>query len=238
LQVPPNKIKTFYLAADQPEVAEVDSQVPNVRITSMDWRFIHAQRRLSDILIDDVPYLLCIGGADPRRRIQDLITAFNHVRSLGFACRLLLVGFDFQSLDKIPNDQVKEAIRNSSFGDDIYLLGFIDSIQKFYLYQKAIVFIYPTVYEGFGLPVLEAMINKCPVICYKNSSLEEVGGNAAIYVTDADGIADSILKLIEQPKYRTTLIEKGLKSVNKFTWQKTTHKFIKLVKEYVSGLDA
>jgi len=234
LNTPAKKIKILHLAADQAPLIGKLPETSNSHFTSIDWRFIDSQKRLRHLLLYDAPYILYIGGADPRRRIQDLITAFNHIRSTGFSCRLLLVGFDFQTLDKIPNNQVKEAIRNSSFGSDIYLLGFVDSAQKFRLYQKAIAFIYPTVYEGFGLPVLEAMVNRCPVICYKNSSLEEVGGDAALYVNNPDEMVDAIHKLLEHPRYCEELVNKGLVNAAQFSWQKTSTSLIKYINEISS----
>lgn len=169
----------------------------------------------------DAPYILYIGGADPRRRIQDLITAFNHVRAAGISCRLVLVGFDFQDIEKIPNDQVKKALRYSSYGADIYLLGFVDSQQKALLYKQAAAFVYPSLYEGFGIPVLEAMEYGCPVICYDNSSLREVGGKAALYTSGFEDTADTLKKLLAEPAFRTQVIKKGQKQAAQFTWQKT-----------------
>lgn len=228
MNIAASKVKVLYLAADDPPQSLT---VSSPFFETIDWRFIKSQSRLRNIKITDVPYLLYIGGADPRRRIQDLVTAFNHVRAEGIECRLILVGYDFQYLNKIPNLEVQEAIRNSSFGEDIYLSGFVDTEIKTRLYNNALAFVYPTVYEGFGLPILEAMANNCPVICYKNSSLEEVGGQAALYVNDPIGITETTIRLINEPGFRNKTVNGARKQADKFSWQKSTSMFIKLIDE-------
>lgn len=230
LGVVPEKIKILYLAADKPLPVEL-AKTSTAMFQSVDWRFIDSQKRLRQFSLSSVPYILYVGGADPRRRIQDLITAFNHVRAAGISCRLVLVGFDFQNIDKIPNDQVKEAIRHSSYGENIYLLGFVDSQQKASLYKHAAAFVYPSLYEGFGLPVLEAMEYYCPVVCYDNSSLREIGGNAALYTSSFEDTADTLKKLLTEPAFRNQVIEKGQKQATQFTWRKTAASLIKSVNE-------
>src|SRR6185437_7244145 len=90
-------------------------------------------------------------------------------------------------------------------------------------YKHALCYVLPSLYEGFGLPVLEAMQRDCPVITSNVSSLPEAGGDAALYIDpeDADDIAAKITKLIDDKKLREELIEKGRKQVKKFSWEKT-----------------
>ena len=231
LGVAPEKIKILYLAADRPSPAELTQLSSSSTFESIDWRFIDSQKRLRSLSLLDAPYILYIGGADPRRRIQDLITAFNHVRAAEVSCRLVLVGFAFQDIEKIPNDQVKKALRFSSYGADIYLLGFVDFQQKALLYKQAIAFVYPSLYEGFGIPVLEAMEYGCPVICYDNSSLREVGGKAALYTSGFEDIAETLKKLLAEPAFRNQVIKKGQTQAAQFTWQKTAVSLIKSINE-------
>lgn len=227
--VAPEKVKILYLAADKPPPATLTPIPSSFNFESIDWRLIDSQKRLRSLSLLDAPYILYIGGADPRRRIQDLITVFNHVRAAEISCRLVLVGFDFQDIDKIPNDQVKEALRYSSYGADIYLLGFVDSQQKTLLYKQAAAFVYPSLYEGFGIPVLEAMEYGCPVICYDNSSLSEVGDNAALYASSLEDTADTLKRLLTKPVFHNQVIKKGQKQAAQFTWQKTVKTLIRAV---------
>jgi glycosyltransferase involved in cell wall biosynthesis len=97
----------------------------------------------------------------------------------------------------------------------------LDDLELQAAYSGAIALVYPSLYEGFGLPVLEAMACSCPVITCRNSALPEVAGDAAMYVSETD-IADlvSALKKVQEPKTRQQLIEFGLQQSRKFSWKK------------------
>lgn len=228
LGVPETKIKLLYLAAD-PAPATHD-EAGSLKISAINWRLIRGQKRLKPVSVPGKPYLLYIGGADYRRRIEDLITAFNHLRAAGTDCRLLLVGYDFRDIDTVPSSEIKRALAASSYGEDIHLLGFITAQQKHQLYKNALAYVYPTMYEGFGLPILEAMSNQCPVICYDNSSLREVGGKSALYAKNPDDIIKAVQTLLDHPEHRKTIIEHGLKQAETFSWQKTANKLVEAVK--------
>lgn len=230
LNVSPEKIKILLLAADKP-TEDVSSQIADQEFKSLNWQLIKTQKRLNYFKLKEAPYILYIGGADPRRRIQDLVTVFNHVRASGVNCRLILVGFDFENIENIPNDHIKEAIRLSSYGDDLHLLGFVDEQQKAELYKNAAAFVYPSIYEGFGLPILEAMEHDCPVVCYDNSSLREVGGRAALYASSFEDTVSTVIKLLTQPSFRTQAVKSGQKQAALFTWEKTAATLQKVINE-------
>lgn len=114
--------------------------------------------------------------------------------------------------------------------DTLQKLGIIDSIMQAdvsdselaYLYRNAICFLYPSVYEGFGFPILEAFDCNCPVICTNASSLPEVGGDAAVYFkpNDADGLLKCVEKIMSDAEFRESCIQKGIKQAEKFTWER------------------
>jgi glycosyltransferase involved in cell wall biosynthesis len=95
--------------------------------------------------------------------------------------------------------------------------------QLSFLYQKAVALIYPSLYEGFGMPLLEAARNRCPVITSNSSSLPEVGGDAVLYFNagDADGLLQSAEDILYEPALRDEQIQKGLARANEFSWDKT-----------------
>jgi glycosyltransferase involved in cell wall biosynthesis len=97
----------------------------------------------------------------------------------------------------------------------------LDDLELQAAYSGAVVLVYPSLYEGFGLPVLEAMACGCPVITCRNSALPEVAGDAAIYVSETD-VADLVfaLKKVQEPKFRQKLIELGLQQSRQFSWKK------------------
>ena len=113
--------------------------------------------------------------------------------------------------------------------DKIFCYLANDSILA-YLYQKATAFVFPSIYEGFGIPILESFACRCPLICSKTSSFPEVAGDAAIYFdpTEKLSMLNSIQKVIYNDELKKQLINKGIERVKKFTWIKTAEKTKKL----------
>jgi len=113
---------------------------------------------------------------------------------------------------------------------DIAKLGYVSEEELPVLYSCALLFVYPSFYEGFGLPVLEAMSCGCPVITSSRGSLKEVADDSALIVEPMDDneIAEKIYLLIRNNSLRGELIKKGLNQARKFTWEKTAAKIIKL----------
>ena len=172
------------------------------------------------------PYLLFVGGIDGRRRrVDELIDAYNNLKAAGHDIQLALVGENFQSPDKIPNEAIRRAIVDSSYSKDILTLGYVDDKTKQDLYKQAIAFVFPTMYEGFGIPVLEAMLLECPVIAYSNSSIPEVGGPYALYAKDWESIWGQALVVLAMPQSeRQKLIADAKRHAQSFTWDKTSEK--------------
>lgn len=169
------------------------------------------------------PFLLFIGAGDSRRRVDDAVAAFNSLKADGRDIQLVLVGENFKQPTTIPNKIVRDAVLSSSYKNDILTLGYIDDATKQSLYKAAIAYVYPTRYEGFGIPVLESMLLECPIITYKNSSIPEVGGEYAIYVDDWTGIKQEVEKLLDQsPIKRRKALQAAKKHAEQFTWDKTT----------------
>jgi len=131
------------------------------------------------------------------------------------------------------SEETFRLINTSEYKNDIIVPGYIDELEKQYLYSKCKIFAYPTFYEGFGLPVIEAMSNGALVLTSNISSLPEVGGEAAIYIDNPyspKNIADIIEKTlnfseIERKKY----IEKGYKQARKFNWDKCALETLKVL---------
>lgn len=178
------------------------------------------------------PYILYIGGSDSRKRIQDIVYAFQIARSQGAELRLVLAGNEFKELKQLPNVEARNVMLDSPYQDDICFLGFVTDAQKMALYQNAHAFIFCTTYEGFGLPIVEAMEANCPVISYNNSSIPEAAGDAALLVKTGDYVAASkqILALYDQG-LRKELVAKGLKQAKKFNWPDYINNFIKTVEQ-------
>jgi len=130
------------------------------------------------------------------------------------------------------NNKEIEKLKNLKIKDKVFYYSGSDSILA-YLYQKAVAFIFPSLYEGFGIPVLESFASGCPVICSKTSSLPEVAGDAVIYFdpTDKLSMLNSIKKVIYDDELRKQLMDKGIERVKEFTWKKTAEKTKKIYEE-------
>lgn len=166
------------------------------------------------------PYVLWVGAGDARRRLDDAIAAFNNLKADGRDIQLVLVGENYKAPEKIPNPVVRKAVLGSSYKKDIVTTGYVDDATKQKLFREAVAFVFPTKYEGFGIPVLEAMLLECPIIVYKNSSTPEVGGEHALYARDWQGIKKHVERLLDAPMSNEKK-QAAKKHAEQFTWDKT-----------------
>lgn len=171
-------------------------------------------------------YLLFVGTLQPRKNVRKLIEAFSKIGKKDLT--LVLVGkrgWLYEEILSAPKDfGVEREVRFLDFVPDEDLPTF---------YKNAVCFILPSLYEGFGLPVLEAMQYGCPVITSNVSSLPEAGGDAALYIdpNNVDDIANKISLILSDSKLRSGLIEKGYKQVKKFSWEKTARETLRVLEE-------
>jgi glycosyltransferase involved in cell wall biosynthesis len=179
------------------------------------------------------PFLLFVGGADERRRLHDLVAAFNHLKAQGSNLKLVLSGDIMKGPLDIPTHNIQKALLSSSYLDDIYFVGFTDNTTRNWLYEHATAFVFPSVYEGFGLPVLEAMSLGTPVVCYRNRAVEEVASTIPFYANDILSLIDAITEVQSHAKKSGSKLEsviaRGIEHTKKYTWEKTATKIIDLL---------
>lgn len=176
--------------------------------------------------IPDVPYVLSLGTLEPRKNIDTLIKSFakvvqdQNLKDL----YLVLVGTKGWKYEKIF-DEISKA---GSVKDKIIFTGYVDDKDLAALYSGALVFVYPSFYEGFGLPPLEAMQCGTPVITSNTSSLPEVVGDAGIMLDpkDADGLCQSLLEIYSKSYWREEMSLKSLEQSKRFTWDKCCQKIV------------
>jgi len=163
------------------------------------------------------PFVLGLGTVQPRKNYKRLIQAFSTVKAQIPTLKLVIVGDKGWLYDEIFAE-VKLARQEAS----VVFPGFVEDGDLPALYSAAELLAYPSIYEGFGLPVLEAMACGTPVITSTTSSLPEVGGEAALLVepTDVEGIAGALRRLLQDADLRRTLITKGFEQARQFTWEK------------------
>lgn len=176
----------------------------------------------------DAPYLLLVSTLEPRKNIINIIKAFNYLKQeKKIEHNLVLIGKKGWNYQPILAE-----INNSPFQNNIYHLGYLSDEEVALFYAKADVFIYPSYYEGFGLPVLEAMSLGTPVVTSNISSLPEVAGDAAILINPNNfpEIADAILQIINNSQLRNNLIKKGQERAKLFSWENTAKQTINAYK--------
>jgi glycosyltransferase involved in cell wall biosynthesis len=166
------------------------------------------------------PYLLTMGSGEPRKNVARVIAAFEQVAG-DIPHDLLVVGAPWRGRDiAIPP------------GGRIRALGAVTNARLRELYAGATAFIYPSLYEGFGLPVLEAMAAGIPVISSEAGSLAEIAGSAALYVDPRDprSIASAIVELVSNPQKREALVAAGRARLRLFSWQTAARQTIEVYK--------
>lgn len=178
-------------------------------------------------------YILFVGTLQPRKNIVRLIKAFSKVvnEAKERDMQLVVVGKKGWLFDEIIAAPEKYDVEGH-----VLFLDFVPDEDLPALYKHAQCYVLPSLYEGFGLPVLEAMKYNCPVITSNVSSLPEAGGDAALYVDpeNVDDIAEKIRTLLENKSLREDLIEKGKVQVKKFSWEKTAKETLNVL-EQVAG---
>ncbi len=168
------------------------------------------------------PYLLFVSTIEPRKNIGSIIQAFNWLKqNHKIDHQLVLIGR--KGWKYAP---IFEAIESSPWQNEIHHLHYLSDELVALFYLKADVFVYPSHYEGFGLPVLEAMTLGAPVVASNTSSIPEVAGDAAVLVSPNNfmELAEAILKLISDRQFRQDLISKGKTRAKLFSWENTAKK--------------
>jgi len=173
------------------------------------------------------PYILYLGTLEPRKNITLIIKALHQLKSMSlFPYQLIIAGKKGWGFKEIF-DMVYE------FGleKEVVFTGYVSDAEKKYLYKHADLFIYPSLYEGFGIPPLEAMHYGCPVITSNTSSLPEVVGNAGLIINpyNVEALVSAIIKVLNNKKLKKEMIEKGFKQAKKFR-KDPSEKFLKFIK--------
>ncbi len=160
-------------------------------------------------------FILGVGTLEPRKNLISLIRAFNKISHNNKSVHLVIAGGE--------GWKFKEIYKEAGDNPKIHFLGYVSQNELLALYNRAMMFVFPSLYEGFGIPPLEAMQCACPVISSNTSSLPEVVGKAALLVdpNSIDDIAEKIEMLIKNPELRSELERSSVYQAKKFSWSAT-----------------
>jgi len=175
------------------------------------------------------PFILYAGNIKPHKNVDRLIEAYAILRRRGVeSARLLIIG---DEISKYPN--LRRLVHRFQLHQHVRFLGFVPDATLAVLYQLASVFVFPSLYEGFGLPPLEAMAAGAPVITSNVSSLPEVVGDAALLIDpmDAGAIADAMARVLGDEALRAELVRRGHERVKAFSWDRSVARVREVYRE-------
>ncbi len=217
-RVPPGKIDVIYNAIDERfNEPPTDEEMARVR----------ERYQLLD------PFVLYAGNIKPHKNLERLIEAFHALRRDGLEhVKLLIIGDEISKYATL-----RRAVHRHKLHKHVRFLGFVSDKTLACLYRLAGVFVFPSLYEGFGLPPLEAMASGTPVITSNVSSLPEVVGDAALLIDpyDPNAIADAIRRVLTEPALAEDLRQRGLARVKDFSWERSVARVREIYEEVLTG---
>jgi glycosyltransferase involved in cell wall biosynthesis len=176
-------------------------------------------------------FVLFVGSVEPRKNLRRLLEAYMQLPDrVKKDYKLLIAGFKGWK-----NKDIMELLKRAE--GCVEYLGYVSNEMLADLYRSASCFVYPSLYEGFGLPPLEAMACGCPVVVSNVASLPEVCGDAAYYVDpySVESIAEGMYKVLTDDTLRQNLIKKGLERAKLFSWEKSAREHLKVFEEVLNS---
>jgi glycosyltransferase involved in cell wall biosynthesis len=205
--VSPDKVAVIYNAIDERFLAPADDE----RMDLVKQRY----------QLDD-PFVLYVGNIKPHKNIERLIDAFGRARARGCeGMKLVIIG---DEISKYPG--LRQTVHRHKLDKHVRFLGFQPTETLAAFYRLARAFVFPSLYEGFGLPPLEAMACGTPVVTSNVSSLPEIAGGAALLVDpyNVDAIAEGISRAVSDAALRTDLVRRGLDRARSFSWEQSVRR--------------
>lgn len=206
---------------DLVDIYGVKPESVSVLLSGVDSRF--KPSTLTDTMrekyfIPNRPYVLAVGTVQPRKNYARLVHALAELHQMGIDVSLVIAGGKGWL-----EDEIYEAVNKTGLRNFVRFTGFVDDADLPALYSDAVCTAFPSLYEGFGLPVLESMACKTPVLTSNVSSLPEVAGDAALLVDphDVGEISVGMYRLITDDELRRQLIQRGANRIVDFSWQQT-----------------
>jgi glycosyltransferase involved in cell wall biosynthesis len=190
----------------------------------------HEKEQVKDGFADGREYFLFTGGIHPRKNLLNLLKAFSLFKKWQHSNMKLLVAGRLAW----QYDDIVEKLKTYKYRDDVVMLGHLPEADLARVTAAAYALIYPSFFEGFGLPIVEAMQCGVPVITSNTSAMPETGGDAALYADpgDPDAIAKHMLQLYRDENLRSRLIAAGMDQAGKFNWDHSAAAFMEILSQY------
>lgn len=176
-------------------------------------------------------FVLFVGNNNPRKNLGRMIRAFDQAKERGGIPHHLVIageqGWKFEP---------EEILRTIRYRDAVHFIGFVPDADMPALYSAAALFSFPTLYEGFGIPVLEAQLCGTPVLTSNGSSLPEVGGAGCVYVNpcEEEDICCGMLRVLQDPALSAELVQKGFENARRFSWEDSARRLHQIIEEDVT----
>jgi glycosyltransferase involved in cell wall biosynthesis len=220
LAIPDDRIEVVYNA--------IDERFLHGHATSAD-RDLIAQRYLVNY-----PFILYAGAIRPHKNVVRIIEAFSSLKNELLKeqqfpdLKLIIIGDDLSSHPRLRRTVVRSGVQN-----DVRFLGFVPIEVLRIFYDVAEIFVFPSLYEGFGLPPLEAMAHGTPVVTSNTSSLPEVAGNAALLVNPENvfEIRRALQRVLLDPAMRTQMKQRGYEQAQRFSWTASVSRILEIYRE-------
>ncbi len=214
-------IKTYQIS-DQ-KISIVNGAAKN-SFVPMSW---FEREEVKDGFTDGREYFLFTGGIHPRKNLLNLLKAFSLFKKWQQSNMKLLVAGRLAW----QYDDVLDKLKTYKYRDDVVLLDYVPDEQLARITGAAYALVYPSFFEGFGLPIIEAMQSEVPVITSNTSSMPEIGGDAALYAdpNDPDAIAKHMLDLYRNETHRIALVEAGKQQAARFSWDRSAEKLWQII---------
>lgn len=187
------------------------------KLENSDLKSIQSKYSLED------KFIFYVGGLDYRKNVLNLIKAIDLIKDENFP-QLIVAGKDVSRKYMPEAMEIRDFITKRHLGSKVKLLDYIENSDLVKFYNSAEFFVFPSLYEGFGLGVLEAMACGTPVVCSDTEAVKEIGGNAVLYFDpkDLNDMAEKLTLLFKDTFLRRSLTEKGSHQVRKFSWKKAS----------------
>lgn len=194
-------------------------------------------RILQSFSITPKNYILHVGSMFKRKNIPALITAFSKIKMSGYQELKLVLAGPKPAASESDQQMILTAIEKNKLQNEVILTGYLSDQEVNTLYKNALLYVFPSLNEGFGLPVLEAFEHDLPVLVANNTCLPEVGGDAVLQFNphDTDAIFNAIKTVLDDEALQKEMVKKGQERLKHFSWRSTALQIVEVFKKAVAA---